>query len=139
MSKKGFIEKAWERQERFEFWLEEAWKRVKKRRRRKIAGKTLVPLDDVVWLRNGLFYISIGCLFPGVINVFTHWFDFEESPCYTNYGVRIPYCEDPPKPIWAGLEVYGWFLFIFIGGCALFVDFCVYKRGGEAVFFSKTR
>ena len=135
----GFIDKAWQKQELFEIWLKKRWKRVKERRKQKLKGKTLVPLDDVVWLRNGLFYVAIGCLIPGVINVFTHWFDFEDSPCISQFGMRIPYCEDPPKPIWAGLEVYGWFLFIFIGGCALFVDYCVYKRGGEAVFFSKTR
>ena len=128
----NFIDKVWEKQRTFELWLKDCWKRVKKHRKAKISNKTLVPIEDVVWLRNGLIAIAMFCFVPAVINVFTHWFDWV-NPCQEYIAMGL-WCEYS-RPWFAGLHVYGWAFVMMLGFFGLVVDFCVYKRKGDSLFF----
>lgn len=83
-----------------------------------------------------MFIVMVLCLIPGVIQVFTHCFDFENSPCYDKYGIHYPFCEDPPRPWYAGMELYGWGLFLMLGLFSAIFDYSIYKRGGKALIFS---
>lgn len=127
-----FLKRAWEYQTEFENRLKSCWKRVKARRKQRNEGRELPDLKDIAIVRNYIVIAMFSCLIPGSINVFTHWFDFENSPCYTKYGLHIPFCEDPPRPWYAGMEVYGWFLFMMLGVFLFVFDYSLWKRGGPS-------
>jgi hypothetical protein len=77
--------------------------------------------------------IALLCFIPAVIQVFTGWFDWS-SPCYDQFGTRYLFCEEN-RPWFAGLHVYGWFLFAGLGAFAMFVDYCIYKRSKKDTIF----
>jgi len=125
-----FLDKSWKVQESFELRLKNTWRRALERRRKKLEGRELPELKDMLDVRNGLLIAIFICLLLPNINVFTHWFDFEDSPCYDRYGIHYSFCDDPPKPWYAGLDVYGTLLSAVLGLFAFIFDYSIWKRFG---------
>ena len=128
----AFIDKAWEKQRACELWFEEAWKHRLERRRARFKDVDLPDIKSVVALRNGLFAIAVLCLVPAGIQVFTGCFDWI-NPCEGFEFAK--YCSYD-RPWWAGLHIYGWFLFIGLVLFGFLVDYCVYKRKEKSLFFN---
>lgn len=125
----ALLRRAWDYQEKLEKKAED-W-RIRRSKRRKAKRKE-IPLPDLVSMRKGRFWLFIAaltCLVPGVINIWTGWFDYEPN-CLTQWGMEIPYCTST-RPWYAGLEVYGWFFFLMIIVYVGVFDYCIYKRFGK--------
>jgi hypothetical protein len=135
ISTSGWLDKAWEIQTKWEFRLKSSQKRRSEALKRKNEARNLPDLKDIAVVRNYLLYAMGVCLVPGVINVFTHWFDFQNSPCYNKFGYHYLFCVDPPKPWFAGLQLYFWGFFLMLWLWFMIFDYCIYKRGGKGLIF----